>query len=112
MIVRFRFRYGPRIRRQGPKNKHLAMAFAALLGPGALMAYALGLWRFAADLGLTGEFAIRIGLFSHWQVWLAIAVLLHVSAVVLNRYGRRGAFLLPNSVLKSLPRFGPRAETR
>jgi hypothetical protein len=53
------------------------------------MALALGTWRMGTDLGITGEFAISRGLFSHWQVWFALAGLLQTGASVLNRYGRK-----------------------
>ena len=66
----------------------MALALAALLTPGALMATALALWRLGADLKWTGEFAIPDGLFSHWQVWFAMAVVLQLAAILLNRYGR------------------------
>jgi hypothetical protein len=95
MIVRVRLRRGPRIRRQGGKNRHVALALAALLAPGALMAYVLGLWKLGSDMGLMGAFAIPAGLFSHWQVWIALGFTLHACALVLNRYGRSGAFRLP-----------------
>ena len=52
------------------------------------MATALALWRLGADLNWTGEFAIPDGLFSHWQVWFAMAVVLQLAAILLNRYGR------------------------
>ena len=58
------------------------------------MAYALGFWRLASDLGLAGEFSIT-GMFSHWQVSIALALLLNLAAVVLNRYGRGGVLEMP-----------------
>jgi hypothetical protein len=66
----------------------------ALLIPLALMAYVLGFWRLASDMGMAGEFGIT-GLFSHWQVWIPVAVLLQMTAAVLNRYGRGGDLQLP-----------------
>ncbi len=45
-----------------------------VLDPAALAAFSLGLWRLGADLNWTGSFFIGNGLFSHWQVWLALAV--------------------------------------
>lgn len=48
----------------------------------------LALWRIAADLNWAGSFAISAGLFSHWQVWAAIAALLQFCARVLNRYAK------------------------
>jgi len=61
------------------------------------MAYVLGFWRLASDIGVTNEFAIR-GLFSHWQLWIVTAVILHVAAGVLSRYGRGGEFHLPSAL--------------
>jgi len=89
MKVRFRFREGRRVSRRRGKNRRLAAAVGALLIPMALMAYVLGLWRLASDLGVAGEFAIT-GLFSHWQVWIAVALALSFAASALNRYGRGG----------------------
>jgi hypothetical protein len=60
----------------------------------ALMAYVLGAWRLLSDMSMAGQFVIT-GLFSHWQVWIAVAVLLHLSASMLNRYGRGDEVHLP-----------------
>src|SRR5947209_2667975 len=87
MIVRIRLQRGPRIKRKRRKNEHVALALATLLNPAAVTACALGLWRLCADLGTTGQFAISKGLFSHWQVWIAIMGLLKLTAILLNRYG-------------------------
>jgi hypothetical protein len=62
---------------------------AALLPPLALTAAVLAAWRIAADLKWAGSFAIASGLFSHWHVWMGMAVLLGVCARALNRYGKR-----------------------
>jgi hypothetical protein len=94
MIVRIQFRQGPRLGKAPGKNRHLALAGGALLIPVSLMAYVLGFWRLASDIGMTREFAIR-GLFSHWQLWIVTAVTLQVAASVLNRYARGGEFHLP-----------------
>ena len=64
------------------------MAFASFLTPAAVMAAALGTWRLAADVRWASDFAIREGLFSHWQVWFAFAGLLQTGSHLLNRYGR------------------------
>jgi hypothetical protein len=42
-----------------------------------------------ADLNLTGQFAISRGLFSHWQVWLALGAAMQAASAVLSRYARR-----------------------
>ena len=59
---------------------------AALLTPVAVLAWALGAWRFGADPGWTTQFFIANGLLSHWQVWFAVAIGMHVSARSLNRW--------------------------
>jgi hypothetical protein len=94
MIVRIHLGTGQPIQRKRGKNRSLALGFAALLIPAALMAYALGFWRLASDIGVAGEFNIP-GMFSHWQVWMALALLLNLAAVVLNRYGRGGVLEMP-----------------
>jgi len=90
MKVRIRFSRGPRVGRFHRKNKRLALALGALLNPATVMACILALWRLAADLHWTNTFAISSGLFSHWQVWMAAAALLHFCSRALNRYGRGG----------------------
>ena len=45
-----------------------------LLTPAAMLALVFALWRIGADLGWTGTFVISDGFFSHWQVWLALAI--------------------------------------
>ena len=59
--------------------------FRYLLTPVALSGYVLAAWRFGSDMGWTGEFFISRGLLSHWQVWLALAAGVNVSAVYLDR---------------------------
>ena len=89
MIVKIRFGAGTHFDRRPGKDRRAALAMASLLVPVAVMASVLGLWRLAADLKIAGDFAIPSGLFSHWQVWIATAVLLALLARLLNRYGRR-----------------------
>jgi len=55
----------------------------ALLSPAAVVALVLGLWRVSADLGWTEEFLIANGFFSHWQVWIALAIGLQLAATSL-----------------------------
>jgi len=93
MVIKLRFRNGPEVTRGVRKNRRLALAAATLLMPAVLTAAALGFWKLAADLGAAGPFAIRDGLFSHWQVWLAVAALAQFSATLLNRYGSRSRSL-------------------
>jgi len=88
MVVRIRFGKGPSIGRQRRKNRRIALAAAGLLTPAALLVALVGVWRLTADLGFTAGFVIASGLFSHWQIWVATAVLLEVCARVLVRYAR------------------------
>ena len=87
MVLRIRLGQPSPVRRQGRKNRRVALAMAALLSPASLMACVLAFWRIAADLKWAGEFAIARGMFSYWQVWIAMAIVLQCGAVLLNRYG-------------------------
>lgn len=86
MIVKIRVGRGPRIRRQGIRNRRAALTAAALLTPFSVLAFALGGWRLAADLSWTSRFVVPAGPLSHWQVWLAVSFLIQVTAALLNRY--------------------------
>jgi hypothetical protein len=101
MIVKIRFPEGRRLNRQGGTNRELAAALGALLIPASLMAYSLGFWRLASDMGLAGQFDIT-GVFSHWQLWIGLGVLLHTGSITLNRYSRGEDLEMPR-VLNALP---------
>ncbi len=62
------------------KPVKMAPAVAALLTPAAAASAVLALWRLGADLKWTEQFAIPDGFFSHWQVWMAIALALQSGA--------------------------------
>ncbi len=87
MIVRIRMGSGVKRQPTIRKNTRVALALAALLWPASLMAFALGLWGLAADMRFTGEFPIKDGIFSHWQVWIAAGIAIVSCAFALNRYG-------------------------
>ncbi len=107
MKLRLRLPTGPPITRKPGKNRHLALAAGALLIPASLMAYVLGFWRLASDMGLAAGFTVA-GLLAHWQMWIALAVLLQVTASILNRYGRAGEFQVPRLLNFRIPPFRPR----
>ncbi len=86
MIVKLRVGSGPRVRRQGIRNRRAAITAAALLTPFSVLAFALGGWRLAADLDWANRFAISAGPLSHWQVWIAVSFLLQAASAILNRY--------------------------
>jgi hypothetical protein len=90
MVVRIRLSYGSAIRQTVEANRQAAIVVSALMTPVAVMACVLGLWHLAADLRWTGEFAIATGIFSHWQVWMAVAIALQLAAFFLHRYATRG----------------------
>jgi hypothetical protein len=90
MKVRIRLRVSPAAERRLARTRGLASVAAAVLTPAAAMALVLGVWRLGSDLKWTGEFAITRGIFSHWQVWIAMAGFLQTCASILDRYGRGG----------------------
>src|SRR5258708_6836654 len=101
MKVRIRFPEGRPLQHPRGSNRELSAAFGALLVPASLMAYSLGFWRLASDMGLAGQFGIT-GAFSHWQLWIGLGVILHTAAISLNRHGRGGDLAIPH-VLTTLP---------
>jgi hypothetical protein len=98
MILRIRLDRGRIFKRKAGKNRHVALAFGGLLTPLALMAYVLGFWRLASDLGFAGESGIT-GVFSHWQVWIPLGALLQFAGVSLSRYGRGGHLNMPRLLI-------------
>jgi hypothetical protein len=98
MRIRIRLRPGRPFRRRLQDNRELALALGALLTPASLMAYVLGFWRLASDIGVVGEFGIS-GFFSHWQIWIPLAVLLQFGGHALERYGRDGTLQVPKPLL-------------
>ena len=96
MKVRLRVGSGQWVLRKRGKNRGMALALAALLAPAVLAAYVLGIWRLCTDAGVAGDFEIKQGLFSHWQVWIALGAAGNVLAVMLNRYGHGGEFRFPS----------------
>jgi hypothetical protein len=99
MVVRIRLSSGIRVRQKRRKNQRLALAIASLLTPAAVMACVLAFWRLAADVNATAQFPIPTGLFSHWQVWLTLAVSLQCCATLLNRYGKPQS-MFPKSIIQ------------
>lgn len=87
MLVRIRLLRSVNTPRGVPRPRQIALAVSALLSPAAVVALALACWRLGADLNLTGHFVISEGLFSHWQVWLALAAFLQAGASLSSRYG-------------------------
>ena len=97
MVVRLKLGTGTRFERRRGKNRVIASVAGALLVPVALMAYVMGIWRLAADIGVAREFVVA-GLFSHWQVWMVLGAAIHLVAYALTRYGRGGELALPGVI--------------
>lgn len=76
-----------RVREAIWKQRRYAPVVGFLMTPVALTSYVLAFWRLGADLNWLGEFFIAKGLFSRWQVWLAIAIATQLLANQLNRFG-------------------------
>jgi hypothetical protein len=62
---------------------------SSLLAPIALMIWALGGWCVLANMGPAAEFVIPSGLFSHWQVWIALGLGIQFAAFLLGRPAER-----------------------
>ena len=61
-------------------GRDFASLMAVFLTPASMLALVFGLWRVGADLGWSESFVISSGLFSHWQVWIALAIALKLAA--------------------------------
>ncbi len=72
-------------------RRQFVNVLVSLLTPASMLALVFGLWRVSADLGWTEAFVISSGLFSHWQVWMALAVALKMAASSLQAQTRASA---------------------
>jgi hypothetical protein len=95
MVVRVRIRWERIGRRHGARGGVFAPAFGQGLNLATAVAFLLALWRLGDDLYWTQRFALPQGVFSHWQLWLALAVLLQVVAMILQRHSRGGGAAMP-----------------
>ena len=89
MKVRIRIKLGRVRQPREPELGNLVLRLRRWLNPISALALALALWRLAYELNWTGRFAISEGLFSHWQVWMGLALLLQVLDTMLGRYSMR-----------------------
>ena len=70
-------------------SRQVANILVALLTPAAVVAFAMGMWPVCRDLGWAGGFFISDGLFSHWQVWIALSIGLKFLSSTLIAWGSR-----------------------
>jgi len=94
MVIRIRLERGRPMKYKSGKNRKLSLAAGGLLVPFATIAYRMGVWRLAADMGAVAGLE-QDGLWSHWQVWLPLGVLFHVCASTFTRYGLGGDLSWP-----------------
>jgi hypothetical protein len=85
MVTKLGFGRGP-VTTPEEKYARIAILSASLLTLVAVSCGSLGLWRVSVDPGWTGNFAIRNGLLSHWQVWISAAVGIQYTSWWLVRY--------------------------
>lgn len=89
MVVRIRFRRGPRVERRKGKNSRVAWVSSGLLTLGSVSCLVLGLWRLGIDFGWTTDFIFPdASVLSHWQIWLIASLLIQTAAWKLNQYGK------------------------
>ena len=88
MVVRIRLTRNLPTEGSRRKNARAARLAAVLLTLIAVCLASFGAWRIAEDLGWGGDFVISNGLFSHWQVWIAGAVLAQFGAWKLLAYAK------------------------
>ena len=73
----------------GDTAQEFGALLAVLMGPAVFLGYAFTAWSLASNLGWTNTFLFSSGPLSNWLVWLAIAVLVNVSASILYRRTRQ-----------------------
>ena len=93
--VRVRVRLKPPDKPHRPSWEAMVGLSLRWLNPLSALACVLALWRLCYDLNWAGWFAISDGFFSHWQVWLATAIVLQVLQTMLERHGRGGGTETP-----------------
>lgn len=67
------------------RRMRIAALAADLFTLFAFVFAALGLWRLGTDLDWAGDFVVRSGLLSHWQVWIGAAAGIQYASWRLSR---------------------------
>jgi hypothetical protein len=78
MVVRIRLKRDPRF-------DAVYAGLASLLTLIAVACFILGAWKVFSELGWAGRFFLTGGTLSHWQVWLALGIVLQLMSFRLNR---------------------------
>jgi hypothetical protein len=96
MLVRIRVRMDlARDTTLSEEQRRMLRSARNWLASASAFALLLVIWCLATDLKWAGRFAIPPGPFSHWQLWLALAVLFQVFRSRLGRYDRGGDEAMP-----------------
>lgn len=88
MFVRVRFFESTTPAQKRAQSAPYVSALGGLVVLLAVSCSMFAVWRLTWDLGWTSSFVIADGIFSHWQVWMALTILFTAVAVRLIRYGR------------------------
>jgi hypothetical protein len=88
MVVKIRLPRNAALRRNKRRIGPVTFFAGSLLRLVAVPCLMLALWRLTSDLGWTGAFVVKDGLFSHWQVWLALTFGLGMLSFRLMRYAQ------------------------
>lgn len=78
MVVRIRIT-------RNPQFDGILAGIAGLLTLLAVACFVLGTWKIFSELGWAGGFFLAQGLFSHWQVWIALGTCAQLASFRLNR---------------------------
>jgi hypothetical protein len=78
MVVRIRITRGTGVSGVKP-------AVSSFLTLVAVACFILGSWILCAGLGWAGAFVVQSGLFSHWQIWMAVGVAAQLCSFRLSR---------------------------
>ena len=73
-------RLQPAIDFTGSVSREVMQFAGVFLRPATLTLAVLAFWRLSSDLGWTGDFFVSTGIFSHWQVWVALAIAAHAAS--------------------------------
>ena len=111
MQVRIPMKAGVRPRKTREADRAAAGLVSGLCGPVMLIGYLMAGWRLLYELRWGHKFGIDDGIWSHWQVWGAIAVVSHLLWSRLARHADGGQpsprpYMMGCDLAPSLPHDG------
>jgi hypothetical protein len=84
MVVRIRISTNlPRIHKRA--SGEVTAGLAGLLTLVSVACFAMSAWKLLSEIGWAGSFFLSSGVFSHWQVWIAVAVATQLLSFRLSR---------------------------